>query len=111
MRQLLIDASERLIVLVAQSEASGEGGDTGYMTAFYVPKQLVHLNVTDELGGDDVAAVWQGTILKETATAADGGDHAVKEEEELSSKRRLTDELRDGDQIFAEDRGGFSPEL
>lgn len=64
--------------VVARSEANGDGGDREYLTTFYSSEQLVLLNVSYELGNDEVAGARQKKFLDEPAAAANGRDHAVK---------------------------------
>lgn len=62
-RQLFADASKSLLLLATMLEASVDGGDTRYLTLFYILRQLVPLNVYDELGEDNVASVGKGAAL------------------------------------------------
>lgn len=74
------------------------------MTIFYDPKQPVLLNVSDELGDDNIAGVRQGALLDEKAAAVDGCENVFKKRG-LVCEGRLTEHLRDGDHIFVCDRG------
>lgn len=79
-RQLLIDASEILMALVARSVADRYGVDTGYLAMFYVLRQPVLLSFFDDLANDDVEGVRQGAVLDKKFEAADGRKHEIKTE-------------------------------
>lgn len=88
-RGLFTDANKSLIALVARSERIEDSEDKGHLTIFYVPGQPVRLSVSDELSNNSVQEVQQGAVLDEKAAAADGIDHAFKEDVRFSGGLRL----------------------
>lgn len=94
-RQLLTSTSQSLIAVIVRSKVSGDGCDTDYLTILYFFEQPVLLNVSDELGDDDVQSAWQGAVLDGKVAQADGGDHTVRKRQGLSGGQRLIEHLGD----------------
>lgn len=69
------------------------------------------LNGFDELGNDDVANVRQDWILDDQAAAADGRDRVTERAEGLSSGRRRTKHLPDGEFALIGYNGAARPGL
>lgn len=67
------------------------------------------LNVLDELGDEDIASIRQRMVLDQKAAAADGGDHAVKEEEGLYGRQHIIEHLHDGEYVLVCDRDAVLP--
>lgn len=77
-RYLFADATRSLVALFARSKTSEDGGNTEYLTTFFLLRQLPLLSLADELGDDDVMSARQGAVADKRPAAADGGDHEVK---------------------------------
>lgn len=79
MRQPLTSANKSLIALFPRNKANEDGGNTRYLTIFYVLEQHVLMNIPEELGDDDVVGVLRSAFRDGKEAAGDGRDYKIKE--------------------------------